>query len=328
MEILRVDGRDNAIFERYFRLREEVRQAEQEFPAGFSREDAQVMFATEHSDVRVEGLGLVDGDSWLGMAWLDWWLEENTDVLDVEIVVAPQYRRQGVASKLLDVIVDKARADGRTRLSTNVIAGAADGTSSGTAFAEARGFVRTHEELHQVLRLPLSDEAIGKLDRPVTGYELVQWREHTPDEWLAEFADAHRAMSNDVPQGERGLEEMRWTPERIREAEARRIAQGRFCHTTVAVDGDGRLAAYTQLGGSTANRERLYQYDTFVRPEHRGHRLGMAVKIPNLRSLQADLTEPAIVHTWNAPENGPMIRVNEHLGFTPSDRRVALQRTL
>ncbi|WP_232828593.1 GNAT family N-acetyltransferase [Kribbella monticola] len=92
------------------------------------------------------------------------------------------------------------------------------------------------------------------------------------------------------------------------------------------MDGNGRLAAYTQMGGAGDEPGRLYQWDTFVWPEHRGKGLGMAVKVPNLRSLQAGLDRPAVLHTWNAPENGPMIRVNEQLGFRAVDRRSSWER--
>jgi GNAT superfamily N-acetyltransferase len=101
-----------------------------------------------------------------------------------------------------------------------------------------------------------------------------------------------------------------------------------FCHTTAAIAADGRLAAYTQMGGASANPERLYQWDTFVWPEHRGRGLGMAVKIPNLQSLQAELDHRAVLHTWNAPENAPMIRVNDQLGFRAVDRRTNWERAV
>jgi len=328
MEIVVVDGRDAAQFERYFRLRDDVRRAEQEFPAGLGLEEARVLFTGDHTDTRSDGLALVDGDEWLGMAWLDWWLLENTDVVDVEIAVSPQYRRRGVGTRLLEAVKERALAAGRRRFTATVVADAASCESSGTAFAEAHGFVRKHTELHQVMELPLDEAAIDALDRVVDGYKIVQWREHTPDEWVGEMADALSAMSRDVPRGEMDIELQRWTPERVRAAEARRIAQGRFCHTTVAVDGDGRLAAYTQMGGGTKDPSRLYQFDTFVRPEHRGRRLGMAVKVPNLRSLQDGLDRPAVLHTWNAPENAPMIAVNDHLGFRPVDQRVNFQLDL
>jgi hypothetical protein len=52
----------------------------------------------------------------------------------------------------------------------------------------------------------------------------------------------------------------------------------------------------------------------------------MAVKIPNLRSLQSELDHPAVVHTWNAPENAPMIAVNGRLGFRPVVQRSNWQK--
>ena len=284
-------------------------------------EESRVLFTGDHTDVRADGLALVDGDTWLGIAWLDWWLKENTHVVEVELAVAAPYRRTGAGSRLFDAVTERAREDGRRVLSTTVMGDAETGESAGTAFAAARGFIRKHVDLHQVLELPLSAERLDELDQPVAGYEIIQWREHTPEEWLEQFADAHSVMSVDVPSGELDQEPARWTPERIREAEARRIKQGRFCHTTVAVDANGQLAAYTQMGGGTETPDRLYQWDTFVRPDHRGRRLGMAVKVPNFRSLQSELDHRAVLHTWNAPTNAPMIAVNEHLGFRPVAQR-------
>jgi hypothetical protein len=49
--------------------------------------------------------------------------------------------------------------------------------------------------------------------------------------------------------------------------------------------------------------------------EHRGHRLGLAVKLANLDSLEASFPGVALVVTGNAQENAPMIAVNEMLGF-------------
>ncbi|GAA3561059.1 GNAT family N-acetyltransferase [Kribbella ginsengisoli] len=320
MELVEVDGQDAEVFERFYNLRDAVRR-EAEFPSGLGLEEARVLMADQHSDMRADGLALVDGDQWLGIAWLDWWLQENTHLVEVEIAVAAAYRRTGVGSRLLEAVIERATQDGRRLLSGMILGDAETGESAGTAFAAKHGFVRKLVELHQVLELPLSEERLADLDQPVDGYEIVQWREHTPDEWVEQFAEALSAMSVDVPTGELDQEPARWTPERLREAEARRLKQGRFCHTTVAVDKDGQLAAYTQMGGGTGDPGRLYQWDTFVRPEHRGRRLGLAVKVPNFRSLQAGLDRPAVLHTWNAITNAPMIAVNVHLGFRPVAQR-------
>jgi RimJ/RimL family protein N-acetyltransferase len=118
-----------------------------------------------------------------------------------------------------------------------------------------------------------------------------------------------------------------WTPERLRSAEARRHKQGRFSSTTVAVAPDGGLAAYSQLGGADSQPGQLYQWDTMVQPEHRGHRLGMAVKLPNIHAVQARLGgASAVVHTYNAPGNAAMIAVNDRLGFRAVENLCEYQR--
>ncbi|MFG1819783.1 GNAT family N-acetyltransferase [Kribbella sp. NPDC049174] len=321
MRIVTVDGRDPDVFKQFFEVRETVRREELEFPVGMGLEEARVLMTGQHSDVRADGLGLVDGETWLGIAWLDWWLLDNTETVEVEIAVGRSHRRRGVASRLLDAVIDRARADGRRILSGFDLTGdAVTGDSAGAAFAEARGFVRKHAELHQVLELPVPETQL--VDQPVPGYELVQWREHAPEVWLEQFTELLSGMAEDVPHGDRTVEATRWTPELIREAEARRIAQGRFTYTTAVVHTQsGELAAYTQMGGTPRTPDRLNQYDTYVRRSHRGNRLGIAVKAPNLRALQADLAQPAALHTWNAPENTPMIAVNDKLGFRPVAQR-------
>jgi GNAT superfamily N-acetyltransferase len=324
VEIVWVDGRDPELFRRFYDVKFGVRREELEFPVGLGVEEALVLMAGTHADVRAEGIGVVEGDAWLGVAWLDWWLVGNTDTVDVELAVVPEFRRQGVGSRLLEVAVDRVRAEGRRIVSgTNVAGDPVTGESAGTGFARARGFEKKHAELHQVVELPID---VTALEQPVDGYELVQWREHVPYEWLEQFVELLSGMSEDVPTGDRTDEPVRWTPELVRDAEARRVAQGRFTYTTAAVHtASGELAAYTQMGGTPEIPERLNQYDTYVRRTHRGNGLGIAVKAPNLRAIQAG---PAVLHTWNAPENGPMIAVNAKLGFRPVAQRTIWERVL
>ena len=59
------------------------------------------------------------------------------------------------------------------------------------------------------------------------------------------------------------------------------------------------------------------QMGTLVRRDHRGHRLGAAVKVANLEALQRDHPEINEVHTQNAETNAWMVRINERLGFEP-----------
>ncbi len=49
--------------------------------------------------------------------------------------------------------------------------------------------------------------------------------------------------------------------------------------------------------------------------EHRGHRLGMLLKVANLQELAHYAPEAPLVFTFNAEENRHMLNVNEAVGF-------------
>lgn len=334
MELIEVDGTDRGLFERYHRALEAVHQAGSEFPTVMSLDEAWVWFSGKHRNNRMWGLAAVEGDTWLGTAWLDEALLENTHILEVDIQVDPAHRRRGVGTRLLEAVEDVARESGRTMLQAEVVApyGGESMHSPGTAFADRHGFVLKHLELHQVIEFPVPGE---DLDRIVAGiapkhadYRLVQWHDVCPDEWIDQLCELSDLMGTEAPQGELESEPVRWTPERVREREARFRDQNRFDSTTAAVAPDGTLAAYTEMNGAVARPGVLYQGPTLVRPGHRGRRLGMAVKIVNLRALQNRIEQRSVLHTWNAPQNAPMIAVNDALGFRPVENNCEYQRQL
>jgi GNAT superfamily N-acetyltransferase len=111
------------------------------------------------------------------------------------------------------------------------------------------------------------------------------------------------------------FEQEKWDVQRLRENETRAREQGRTVYTTVAVAPDGTLAAHTQAGVRGGDSDRAFQWDTLVLPEHRGHRLGLAVKAANMRALTAAHPGANRIDTWNAEQNGPMVAVNIDLGF-------------
>jgi GNAT superfamily N-acetyltransferase len=70
------------------------------------------------------------------------------------------------------------------------------------------------------------------------------------------------------------------------------------------------------------------QEDTLVLREHRGHRLGMLLKVANLQALHRSMPGYPSVITFNAEENRHMLRVNEELGFVPIGYEGAWRRVL
>ena len=59
-----------------------------------------------------------------------------------------------------------------------------------------------------------------------------------------------------------------------------------------------------------------HQMLTGVTREHRGHRLGLLVKVAMLEVLRAAEPQLERIDTWNAESNRYMIAVNEALGYT------------
>jgi hypothetical protein len=77
----------------------------------------------------------------------------------------------------------------------------------------------------------------------------------------------------------------------------------------------GRLVAMSEILVSPHSPAQAWQAVTVVDRAHRGHRLGLAVKIANLDALAAHAPAVHLIVTGNAATNAPMIAVNDMLGF-------------
>ena len=104
----------------------------------------------------------------------------------------------------------------------------------------------------------------------------------------------------------------------LREREALLAKQGRVMISTLAISPQGEVVAYNDLVIPRDDLPQVYQWGTLVRREHRGHRLGMAVKARGLKELQSRIgPDRTRVSTCNAEQNAHMVAINERLGFRP-----------
>ena len=256
-------------------------------------------------------------------------LQDNLQVASVDLAVAPEHRRQGVGTALLADAERLARARGRTTLLTEI--DEPDEDTPGRAFALRHGWTCDLVETRRDLVLPLDEERLAALEAQArsrsAGYELVRWRDATPDALLDDRALLERRMTTDAPHGDLPVEEEHWDAERVREYERMHLATGRTTLSAGAVR-DGRLVAFTDLQVPVAQPERASQGGTLVLREHRGHRLGALVKAAVLRDLAAALPGVRRVTTYNAEDNVPMVAVNEALGFVPAGHLSSWSRRL
>lgn len=306
-------------FRRAYGIIEAAARSEREFPTTLPPDEALTLLTDPPPDYRFTALACVDGDEWIGAAWLTASLAENRQLLVVDLAVDAGHRRRGGGSALLAAARSFARADDRSVLLGETFRPYDVVDARADRFAEHHGFSVQYSALHQVLNYPVDglDALAADIADQHRDYRLVSWDGPCPAEHVEQFCGLLSLVDEEVPLDELELQPKRWTPERLRAAEEHRRTQGHFGSTTVAVAGAGELAGYTELTGSRQQPGRLDQHDTLVRREHRGHRLGLALKLANLRALQSRTVEPATVHTWNAEANAPMIAVNDRLGFRP-----------
>ncbi len=168
--------------------------------------------------------------------------------------------------------------------------------------------VEKHREDHLLLELPLDPAARAAVD---PAYDVVTWRGRCPDEHRGAYLAMRNQMNADVPTGELDLEPTVLDDARLAASEERltRSYDVRVAAARRRVDGafGGYSLLFVPHGADIA-----WQDDTLVMPEHRGHRLGAALKAVNYAELPEGI---GLVHTWTAPSNTAMHRTNTALGF-------------
>ncbi|WP_345558806.1 GNAT family N-acetyltransferase [Nonomuraea rosea] len=239
-------------------------------------------------------------------------LLDNTHVGTVlPLVVRPERRTKGLGSALFEHAVGRLRAHGRRLMLTETpVIGA------GARFARAHGMTVALTEARRTLDLRTADwPALEAMVPEVPGYSLEQWIGPAGPELLPDLVTVTGGM-NDAPR-DGDLEDMNFSLDRIRDHERRIPDSGETCYTTIARrDSDGAPAGYTRLYLAADRSDGwCYQADTTVLGEHRGHRLGLLLKLRNLLWMREREPHLERVITWNATSNTHMLAINEAMGF-------------
>jgi GNAT superfamily N-acetyltransferase len=253
------------------------------------------------------------------------------------VSVLPEFRGRGIGSALYERLEQLAREAGRSTIQNQTtypagVEGEAIPAPTGfgsvpvdlpsTRFLRRQGFSLEQVGRISALSLPVDREVFAtRLAEAVdaaAGYRTVSWQGRTPEEWVEAIALLRTRMSTDAPNAGIELTDV-WTAERVRAVDDLWEASPRVALTSIVVEeATGQVAGFTELDVSSESDRPAEQMDTLVLREHRGHRLGMLLKLANLRELAARFPACDRVETVNAEENRPMLDVNDSLGFAPA----------
>ena len=266
----------------------------------------------------------------------------DSHLVEADVLVHPEHRRQGIGTLLLTAAERHARDLGRRLLVVSSDHGpepdADDAeavtppTGSGrirrtdpfVGLAARRGLTLQQSERYSVLPLPVDPELLARLRTEAEraagpGYRVMTWQDRYPPEWLEQLAVLVTRMSTDVPRGGVEATEDPWDAQRLLDAQADTRAGGRGSLGAAALHVASRtLVGFTELEYPLDAPAVVFQEDTLVLREHRGHRLGQLMKAANLQALAQVRPTAQRLHTWNAEENSHMLRINVALGFRPA----------
>ena len=235
----------------------------------------------------------------------------------VRMFVDPERRRVGVGTALGAVLVETARSAGRAGIMVEIAPDSA-----------ADAAVRSTEGFGVDLTMELNRTTVADIDRGLLeqwrdygvaaeGYSLVAYDAPCPADDVALAFIRAREVMNDAPRSE-GEPESTYTVEELRAVEAAGTAAHQdWWNVGVRHDATGEIVGISEMYLPDSRPWVVFQGDTGVRADHRGHGLGAWMKAVNHLRLAEERPDVELAQTWNADSNEPMLRINRALGFAP-----------
>ena len=252
--------------------------------------------------------------------------EENTHLVQFNLGVDQEHRRQGLGRALLGCCADAARREGRRLMITDTN----ERVPAGAAFMQRLGAERGMQmHTNQLVLAELDSALIQQWQEDgaarAAGFTLGFWDGPYPDDQLDAIAKLTDVM-NTAPRENLDMEDMHFTPEQIRQQEKMRTAMGTQHWTVYAAEtATGRFAGFTEVQWNPNRPEIVSQGGTGVFPEFRGLGLGRWLKAAMLARILQHRPEAKYVRTGNADSNAAMLGINHALGFTPYISRTVWQ---
>ena len=322
MDVRRIDPDDEAAFDAWYEVLQAIDLERWPELGGWSRREAHALTSAEHGAVAYQCLSAVDtAGTTAGIALCEIPQRDNPQLASLDVRVQPEYRRHGIGSALVAEAERRLAAEGRTTVASLVeVPLTMVAHYPATAFARRMGFVaaQTSNRRHLLPPLPaeLRARLSGEVERAAIGYRVFTFSAPWPAEYLDDQCELCRRMSTDAPSGDLPLEEEVWDAARVEESNQLLATQGVRKLVAVARHvASGHLVAFSELALPQDHPDEAWQWPTLVLAEHRGHRLGLAVKLANLDYLATTAPKVRVITTSNARENAPMIAVNDMLGF-------------
>ena len=331
METRELDLSDQGAVHRWWEIAFEVDHEDRPWSWFHSWEQLWLTFQTPTATWDRHVFGAYEGDELVGGAHLQLPLLDNPHLAHLWVFVPAGHRRRGIGTELLDRLLAEVERHGRDTVlaAVSVPHGC---RVPGVPFAERHGFVAGLTDGFKVVDLTATADRWPHLADAAAphhaDYRLLTWHDEVPEELVDGYCALQTSFNGEAPMGDLDVELERWDEARVRDKEQVFRSLGRHEVVTAAIAPDGTVAGLTEVMVSDGAPERGMQGGTIVLREHRGHRLGLAMKVANQRALRERHPGVVRVITGNADVNVHMNAVNDLLGFVEVEQSVEMQRKL
>jgi GNAT superfamily N-acetyltransferase len=246
-------------------------------------------------------------------------------VMECDVLTRRDRRREGIGSKLLAEICHETTRDGRCVLTWSTF----DAVPAGEAFA--RRVRAIPGRVNRESELALDDVDWGLVDsweaagraRPL-GYQIEFVEGELPENLRDDAVTFHHIMQT-APRDDLDVGDVIVGAAFVAELDHALIESGRSRWTIFVRDVAGRCVGGTELTFDPSEPSVAFQQNTGIDPANRGLGLAKWAKAAMLDRLREERPSVERVRTGNAFSNGPMLGINDALGFRTTSARTEWQ---
>lgn len=287
-------------------------------------------------------------ESAAALGWATHERAANQDKAEITVEVRPDLADSTIGDDLLARFEDNARRAGRTTaiLVADFSPGedrapyltTADGTTVPTeawpvALGLRRGYQLGQAERMSRLDLPMDqavhDRLLAEAVPAAAAYRLHLWTDGIPVEWRQGYADLRATFISESPNGDIVWQDEVWDVDRVVRWEQTKYSGGNVPIIAAAEDpATGHLVGVSGLAYRDDGKPSAGQGVTLVLRAHRGHHLGVWLKLATHDALVAESPTTERIYTENAQENQHMLAINVAMGFYPYGGSGAMYKSL
>lgn len=252
--------------------------------------------------------------------------EQNPEYNDIYVSVHPDYLNQGIGTRMLNILVDKALEIGKSKCIIWVRSDTLDGLAE-ELVKRLPLKLSLEEKTNRLLKdninfdymndrfVDLKDKIHGKYKVEILEKQDYHGRMLENEVFAEEVSDFYNEVNRMIPKEDSELQELHITAQDLRNSSKSELASpsGKI---KILVHDDKKI-----IGMSTtkfANPDHVQHVDTGmtgVRKSYQGQGIATYLKMEMLRYLLTKYPDFLYIDTENAQSNAAMIHINEKLGF-------------